>query len=282
MTDSAPTLANARRSLLFVPGARPDRYEKAAASGADMVCIDLEDAVAPDGKDAAREAALAYLQTPPQGGVEVGLRINSIRHADGLADVLGLVRSGATPAFVMVPKAANAAELRVVREAIGPAAPPLFPLVESAEAMANAEGIAGAEGVAYVLFGGVDYSADVGCDLSWDALLYARARLAAACAKAGVVLFDVPYLDVGDEDGLIETTRKAKALGVQARAAIHPAQVSGIHRALAPSAEEIETAGRIVEAFEAAGGGVALLDGKLIELPVIMAARRTLALAERA
>lgn len=255
----------AYRSLLFVPGSRPDRFDKAAGAGADAVCIDLEDAVPPDGKDAARTATLAALDG------RFGLRVNAVGTAEGEADLAAL--NGAKPVFVMIPKAASAADVAAVRVATDG---PLWPIVESAEGLYAAWDIAAAPGVAGVLFGGADYAADLGCTMEWEPLFHARGVLAAACARAGVELLDVPHLDIADEADLIASTRRIKAMGFTGRACIHPSQIAPVHAVFTPTEAEIARARRVLEAFKAAGGGAALLDGKLIEKPLIRAALRTL------
>lgn len=255
----------AYRSLLFVPGSRPDRFDKAAGAGAEAVCIDLEDAVPPDGKEAARVAAVAALDG------RFGLRVNAVGTTEGEADLTAL--SGANLVFVMIPKAVSAADVAVVRAATDA---PLWPIVESAEGLHAAWAIAAAPGVAGVLFGGADYAADLGCTMEWEPLFHARGVLAAACARAGVELLDVPHLDITDEADLIASTRRIKAMGFTGRACIHPAQIGPVHAVFTPTEAEIARARRVLDAFEAAGGGAALLDGKLIEKPLIRAARRTL------
>lgn len=260
------------RSLLFVPGSRPDRFGKALAAGADAVCIDLEDAVAPDAKDAARAAVTAFLAS--RGLAGPGVRINGPGSAFMDAD-LQAVR-GHPMAFVMVPKVESAGQLESALQRLGPAPPPLWPIVESPEGLRQAWEIAAAPGVAGVLFGAADYAAEVGCTLEWDALLYARGALAAAAARAGVELLDVPHLDLADEADLITSTARAKALGFTGRACIHPAQVGAVNAAYTPTEAEADRARRVVAAFEEARGGAALLGGTLIELPLIRAARRTL------
>ncbi len=259
------------RSLLFVPGSRPERFAKAMDAGADAVCIDLEDAVAPDAKDAARAAAAAFLNSRPTG--VVGVRVNGATTPEFAGDCAAMSGSGA--AFVMVPKVEAPGPLASLRLRIGDELP-LWPIVESPEGLRLAWDIAAAPGVAGVLFGAADYSAEVGCTLEWDALAYARGALAAAAARARVELLDVPYLDLADEPGLTQSTRRAKALGFTGRACIHPAQVAAVNAAFTPTTAEAERARKIVAAFDAAGGGAAQLDGKLIELPVVLAARRTL------
>ncbi|WP_031549058.1 HpcH/HpaI aldolase/citrate lyase family protein [Parvularcula oceani] len=265
------------RSLLFVPGARPDRFEKAAAAGADLVCIDLEDAVAPQGKAKAREETLAFLARR-EGPASVGLRVNAVGSEAGEAD-LDALKGAEGIAFVMIPKPTGPADLDRVRAAYGKDA--LIPVLESARAIQAADALADHEAVIGGIYGAIDLAADIGCDLSWEAHLYGRSRCALAFGAARKVLFDVPYLDVKDPDGLEAETRRAKALGIHARSAIHPAQLAPIHTALSPTQDEVARAQRVVEAFEQAEDGVALLDGKMIELPVIKSARRTLALAAR-
>lgn len=266
------------RSLLFVPGSRPDRFDKAVAAGADLTCIDLEDAVAPEGKAAAREETLAYLAGNHDRPAPVGLRINAAGTEPYEADLAALA-GGEGADFVMMPKPMSLADIDRLRDAFGHDR--IIVVMETARSLGLAEAIADHPAVCGAIYGAIDLAGEIGCDLSWDAHLYGRSRCAAAFGAARKALFDVPYLDVKDPGGLIEATRRARSLGIHARAAIHPAQLGPIHEALAPTEEELNRARRIIAAFDAAEGGVALLDGKMIELPVIKAARRTLAAAAR-
>ena len=259
------------RSLLFVPGSRPERFEKALAAGADAVCIDLEDAVAPDAKDAARASVTTCLAKGARPGL--GVRVNGPTTTYVDADCRAL--SGLSPAFVMIPKVEAPGQVASLRIRLGDEIP-LWPIIESPEGLRQAWDIAAVIGVGGVLFGAADYSAEVGCTLEWDALLYARGALAAAAARARIELLDVPFLDLADAEGLAISTRRAKALGFTGRACIHPSQVGAVNAAYTPSPTEADRARRIVAAFDAAGGAAAQLDGKLIELPVVLAARRTL------
>lgn len=269
------------RSLLFVPGVRPDRFAGACAAGADIACLDLEDAVPPAGKAAARAAAIAFLARP--ASPRAGVRINRVRSEEGGADLAALAGSGARPAFIMAPKVEGPEELAAIAAALGAPGtsrmPPIWPIVESALGIHRAWDIAGAACVEGVLFGGADYAADLGAQLAWEPMLHARGVLANACAGAGVQLLDVPHLDVNDDAGLAEGARRARAMGFTGRACIHPRQIPIVNEVFTPSADEIAHARRVLAAFEAAGGGAALLDGKLIELPVVRAARRALAAA---
>ncbi len=271
------------RSLLFVPGSRPERFAKAQAAGADIVCIDLEDAVVPEAKLEARAVVLAYLKAQTAG--PCGVRINSLRTADGLADVLAVTEAlsqGASLAMLMVPKLESVQELALLRSVVGKGCPPLWPIIESAAGLKAAWEICAAPGLGGILFGGVDYAADLGSDMGWDALFLARSSLAVACARSGIGLLDVPYLDIADESGLREETTRVKAMGFQGRACIHPAQVAPVNGVFSPSPSQIAQAQRVVDAFAAAKGNAALLDGKMIELPVVRSAQRILDSAARA
>jgi citrate lyase beta subunit len=265
---------SARRCLLFVPGSRPERFSKAAASGADMVCIDLEDAVAPGDKATARAATLTFLATAPTT-CEWVLRINSPRSADGLRDLLALV-DGAVPGLIMIPKCADAGDLRIVREVLGERCPSLIALVESAEGLDHAVDIARAERVALLMFGGADFMAELGGTLHETSLLFARSRLAAAAARAGVGAMDVPSLEIRDQAVVAAETRHVAALGFSSKAAIHPDQVATIQQALAPTDSEIDRARRVLDAFRASPHAAIQVDGKLIDRPIVLAAERTL------
>lgn len=267
-----------RRSLLFVPGSRPDRFEKALAAGADCVCIDLEDAVAPGDKATARATVLAYLQRAPKDA-DLLLRLNSLRSLEGIKDLAAFVDAGGPARTLMLPKIGSAEELQLADEILGALPTRLIPLIETADALLRAETIAAAPRLDAVMLGGVDLAADLRCELAWEPLLWARQKMVVATARAGVDLIDAPQIDVQDDATLDETSRRARALGFTGRSAIHPKQLDIINRAFTPHADEITHAKRVVEAYEAAKGGVALLDGKLVERPVVRAMQRILATA---
>lgn len=263
------------RSQLFVPGNRPDRFEKACQAGADLVCIDLEDAVGPSEKAKAREEVLEWLARTEYKNVS--LRINGVDTLDGDADIAALKSCGLTLPFIMIPKVASKSELNDLDDALPNALGPFIAIIESAAGLLNCEDIFSHSRVSIGMYGAIDYAGDVDCDLSWETHLYARSRLVMAAVASDVQLFDVPHIDVRDLDDCEATTRKAKALGIHARAAIHPAQVARIHAALAPSDEEVAYAEKVIAADKAANGNVALLDGKFIEAPVVKKALRILA-----
>lgn len=263
------------RSFLFVPGARPERFAKALAAGADAVCIDLEDAVAPADKETARRTVLDWFEAGRDGATACGVRINSVRSKEGVADLAALATAATPPDFLMVPKVSHPEELAIIGEVLG-RTEGLWPIVESASGLSNADAIAAVPAVSGVLFGAVDYAADIGAMLAWEPMLHARGVLVNACSRYGRELLDVPWLDVEDDAGLRETTLRARQMGFTGRACIHPRQVAGVNAAFAPTDAEIAHARRVLAAFDAAGGAAALLDGKLVELPLVRAARRIL------
>lgn len=272
-------MATVYRSLLFVPGARPDRFGKAVSAGADAAIIDLEDAVLPSDKGRARADVIAWIAEAGAGSL--GVRINSPRTAYGCADIAALAGSAALSslAFIMVPKAETPIDLEIVAEAIG-APIPLIAVIESGRALTNVQAVA-AQADGGVLFGGADFSASLGADLTdWHAMLTARGLIAAACGAAGVPAYDVPYLDVKDRDGLAEETQRSRRMGFSGRACIHPDQVAPVNAAFTPGEAEIAEARAIIAALEAAAGGVVLHKGKLVDRPVILAAERVLASAK--
>ena len=265
------------RSFLFVPGDRPERFDKAARSGADAVCIDLEDAVAPPNKAFARKEAIAYVADNAGAGAAIGIRINTLDVADGLRDAAALADCGALPAFVLLPKVRSGEIVEILRNALGEKSP-IWALMETPEALAGAGDLCAGVGEAGgIVFGGADLSAALGSDMSWDSLYFARASLVAAAAPAGCQTLDVPYLNVRDIEGLSAETKRVKAMGFTGRSCIHPDQVGPINDIYTPSAEEIERAEAIIAAYEANDGRVLLHEGRLVEKPVLAAARRVLA-----
>lgn len=262
------------RSQLFVPGNREDRFEKACQAGADLVCIDLEDAVGPSEKDAARETVLNWLSKTEHENVS--LRINGLDTEVGEKDIAALSESGLTLPFVMIPKVASKDQLDGLSKRLPENLGPFFAIIESALGLVNAEEVFSHPRVKVGMYGAIDYAGDVDCDLAWETHLFARCKLVAAAAAHDVQLFDTPHIHVRDLADCEATTQQAKALGIHARSAIHPAQIARIHSALTPTSDEISYAKRVIAAYEEANGNVVLLDGKFIEEPVVKRARRVL------
>jgi (S)-citramalyl-CoA lyase len=267
---------SARRCLLFVPGNRPERFEKAIASGADMVCIDLEDATPIPEKSSARAAALAFIAQHAASATELVLRINPISTAFGLQDLLALCECINPPKLVMVPKVERADELRVAQTVLHQQKIAWIALLESALGVENAYAIAAVPDICALMFGGADYSAQLGADMSEPALAYARARISAAAASHSLLAIDVPHLDIHNSATLLAETQHVKAMGFHCKSAIHPAQVEVIQTALVPTPLEIEQARALLAAFHSAPHAAIAYQGKLIDRPVVLAAEAIL------
>lgn len=280
-TDEAPRL---RRCFIFAPGTRPEIFAKALAAGADMVCVDLEDAVAPGDKERARAQAFAALpQAEGPAGVERVIRINGLRSLEGMADVAALLAAERDLEAVMLPKVRSAEEVRGLADLLEEhgKATRLHVIIETNEGLEAAADIARASPrIESLLFGGVDMAADLRCRPVWPALLYARSRVVHAAALAGVDAIDVPWLDLADEAGLLAEAQAAAELGFTGKGAIHPKQIAPLKAVFTPDEATLAYARRVVRAFEESAGGLLVVDGKLIEKPVLRSLRRVIRAAE--
>jgi citrate lyase beta subunit len=274
-----------RRSLLFVPGLRPDRFAKALEARADIVCVDLEDAVARDRKAEARALTLPLFRDQAGDEVERMVRINALSTADGLKDLSAILESGSPPPAIMIPKVRSAEEVQLIDALLssGPAREIRFcVIIETNQGLERAQEIARASArIDSLILGAVDMSADLRCQKAWEPLLYARSRLVHAAASAGIDLLDVPFLNLEDQAGLREEATRSAALGFTGKASIHPKQLAIIHEAFTPDAATIARARKICAAFEQDRTGLVVVDGELIELPVVRSMYRVLAIAER-
>ena len=273
------------RSLLFTPANRPSAFDKALGTGADCVCLDLEDAVPPDAKSASRPDALAFLASPSAGGPTRAVRINAVSSVAGVQDLAALADVAPATGLLMLPKVGSAEELRLVSALLDEIGSDLklAALVETAQGLAAVDDIArSTDRLRALVFGGVDLSAELGCEMASDTMRVAKARIvhAARCADRDVL--DVPELDFRNEDRLRAAAQAAAENGFTGKAAIHPSNVGAINTAFTPSADRIAEAQRIVDAFDVAPSGLVVIDGKLIEAPVIKAMRRRLAIAAAA
>lgn len=271
------------RSLLFVSGEKTERFPKAFAAGADLVCIDLEDAVHPDRKRTAREAVFAWLKANPRpsDGRGVALRLNGLRTADGLRDVLALIESGVHLDWLLLPKVEDAADVQCVQAWAGWQFDAVAALVETAQGVENAPQIARAGGqLGALMLGGADLAAELGAQFGWDGLASARGRLVNAARAAGLQAWDVPHIDLGNPDGLADETRRVLALGFGCKAAIHPQQIAAIHAAFAPAPAELQWARALLEALpDGEAGGAFIFQGRMVDAPVLRKARRIVELA---
>jgi len=269
------------RSLLFAPANRPDIHDKALASGADIVCLDLEDAVPPADKASARSTATSFL-TDASGPHRV-VRINGLRSADGLRDIIALLDGNPTGGTVFLPKVATADEVRITDELITEATAPLKigVLIESLEGLQNAIAILQASPrISFAMFGAVDYAAELGVEVAHEPLLHARTTLVHAAKLAGVDVLDVPCLAFRDDEAVASEALAARKLGFTGKAALHPSNLTILNTTFSPSGADIAYAEKVIALYTESPNGLAVLDGKLIEKPVIRSLLRILALRD--
>jgi citrate lyase subunit beta/citryl-CoA lyase len=260
------------RSYLFVPGDRPERFAKAAASGAGCIVLDLEDAVAPGAKDAAREAVLAMPACP----VPALLRINPAAtewHAADVAAARTLLRRGAI-AGIMLPKA----DAQTAQAAVAQGCGPLVVLLETVAALIGLRALAAVPGIARIAFGAVDFALDAGIPGEGEALAFVRSQLVLESRYADLP----PPVDgvstaLDDATTLAADVRRARDFGFGAKLCIHPRQIAAVETGFAPSAEELAWAQRVRTA--AATGGAVAVDGKLVDAPILARANALLAAA---
>ena len=269
---------------LYVPGDRPERFAKAFASETDVVIVDLEDAVAPGHKAAARENARVLLgqATPPK---PVVVRINEIRSPWGASD-LDVLDDASNLAGIRVPKVQSAEDVRAVRAALRSRALPLHCMIESARGVEAAFEIASADpSVASIGLGEADLRSDLGVTGD-DGLLWARSRIVVAARAAGLPAPAMSvYANIDDQDGLAASCRRGRTLGFIGRAAIHPRQLSVIAECFTPTEMEADAARELLDALAKASVvelGVAVLpDGRFVDRAMIEGAERVIALAAR-
>ena len=251
------------RSYLFVPGNRPERFDKALASGADTVIVDLEDAVPPEQKDAARATVAAWLSAAKP----VVLRINAADTAWFHADLALCAHAGV--AAVMLAKAERIEDLA----AVGPGIT-LIPLIESAAGFDNLCAIAAAPNVQRLAFGAIDFQLDLQMRASFDELLFFRSQLTLASRLAAIGMpIDSPSTAIENLDEVESEAQRARRLGFGAKLCIHPKQVDAVNRSFSPSAAEIAWARRVIAIAETSRGAAVALDGKMVDKPVILRAQ---------
>ena len=274
-----------RRSFIFSPGLKPDMFPKALACGTDIVCVELEDGIAPKDKDEARRNAMGLFAQPQvDDGVERIVRINCLREAFGLADVQAVLATDTPPPALMLPKVRTPDEVVWLDNLLTERGHDtrLHIIIETNAGLEAVHDIArSSPRIDALFFGGVDMAAELRCRNAWEPLLYARSRVVHAAASAGLDVIDVPYLDLQDPDGMRREAELARDLGFSGKGSIHPKQIPALNEVFTPSAETIAHARRVVQTFEEADTGLVVIDGKLIEKPVLRDMHRILAIAER-
>ena len=270
-----------RRSFIFCPGNKPDMIPKALSSGADMVCIDLEDAIIPEHKSISRDSTVkAFENLLSPKGVETLIRINDVNSKDGIEDINAILNSKNTATGLMLPKIQSVEEVKNLEKQIIESKKNLnlHIIIETNMGLENSWSIAHSSPlIKSLLFGGVDMSADLGCNGDWFSLLYARSRVVHAAAGASIDSIDVPFLDLEDMKGMNNEAQKSKNLGFSGKGSIHPKQIDQLNNIFTPSEEEIAYANKVIKAFNEASDGLVVVDGKLIEKPVLRTALKTIA-----
>lgn len=278
-------LTRPRRSFIFTPGLKPDMFPKALASGTDIVCVELEDGIAPKDKAVARAHAMKLFETvQADDGVERIVRINSMREGFGMADVQAVLSTDTPPPALMMPKVRTPDEVMLLDQLLSERghATRLHVIIETNAGLEAAFDIANCSSrIDAMFFGGVDMAAELRCKNAWEPLLYARSRVVHAAASAGLDVIDVPYLDLDDPDGMRVEAEKARDMGFAGKGSVHPKQIAALNEVFTPSADQIDRARRIITEFEAADTGLVVIDGKLIEKPVLREMHRIVSIADR-
>lgn len=281
-----------RRSMMFVPGNNPGMIKDAGIYGADSIMFDLEDSVAITEKDAARFLVFQALKTLKFGNKEIVVRINDLYGGTGIQDLEAVVRAGVH--VVRLPKTDSAEDVvfcereieRIETEAGIPLGTTgMMAAIESANGVLNAKEIAHAsKRLIGIALGAEDYVTDLKTTRSDGVeLLFARCMILNAARSAGIDALDTVYSDVNNEEGFIEEATLIKKLGFDGKSVINPRQIDPLHRVFMPSEKDLEKARAIMAAIaeaNAKGSGVASLNGKMIDRPIVLRAQRMLDLAE--
>ena len=280
-----------RRSMLFLPGNNPNMLINAASLMADAVIFDLEDAVSPAEKDAARILVRNTMRYTDLSVCEVIVRINSVDTPYWKADIDAILPEG--PGLILLPKTASASDVKTVsdymseveaRAGMDVGTVGIMPLIETALGVENSFAIASADRVRALFLGGEDLTADLQCKRTKEGkeIEYARTRLVVAARAAGVDVYDTPFTDVNDDEGIVTDTMFAKSLGFTGKASISPRHVEVINEIFSPTVAEIDYAYEVIDAINLAksqGKGAISLRGKMIDAPIVARAERTIAMA---
>ncbi len=285
--SAADAYPRPRRSVLYMPAANARALEKAKAIDADALIFDLEDAVAPDAKEAAREGACAAVDSGEYGHRELTIRCNGLDTPWGRDDVAAA--GAVAPSAVVIPKVSSVTELATVSALLDGAGAPdttrIWAMIETPGGIAKARTIAGFERVDAVVMGTNDMAKELRATITPDraALVPHLATCLVAAREAGVTALDGVYNDISDAEGFAAVCEQGATLGFDGKTLIHPSQVEPCNDAFSPSLDELDFHRQVIEAFEAAvadGRGVVTVDGKMVENLHVDEARRAIALAD--
>lgn len=265
-----------RRTLLYLPASRAGAVAKARTVDTDCVILDLEDAVAPSAKSAARAAAAAACDGG-WGHREVAVRVNALGTEWATADFAMV--TGTSPDAVVVPKLNSAEDARAAVAAAGGV--PVWAMIETPAGLLDAAAIAATPGVTALLAGFADLAADLRLrpDAARTPLQFAMSAIVAAARAAGILAFDGVFVDLADDVGLANEARQARMFGFDGKTIVHPGQIATVNTIFAPTDAEIDHAHRTIAAYAAGSGGATTLDGRMIEQLHVATARQALAAA---
>ena len=274
-----------RRSFIFTPGLQPEMFPKALASGADMVCIELEDGIAMKDKDEARKNTIEALKSlEVKNDVELVVRLNCQRTKNGLLDLEAIASNKLKVKAIMLPKVKTPDEITFIDDMLTDCGldTDLHVIMETNQALESIYDIAhSSDRIVALYFGGEDMAAELRVENKLENLVYARSRLVHAGASKGVDVIDVPYLNLEDMEGMKKEAQFVKNLGFTGKGSIHPKQISILNEIFTPSEEEISKANKIMDQFKKANTGLVVIDGKLIERPVLREMQRKLLVANK-
>ena len=267
-------MTSAPRSLLFTPGLRPDRFAKAAATEADALILDLEDAVAENDKVEARRNVVAFLADRSGAAQQIIVRINPLNRICGLEDLAALAGLESGPDCVLVPKVEEPAHIVTVSHVLDDAGSSarVAALIESARGVARASEVARSDArLSFLMFGAADYAADLGMEVGACVPDFARATLVNAAAAGGILAIDSPFFSIDSPEEMRIQCTQGRRLGFHGKAAIHPSQLPAINEVYRPNDAERMRARRILDA---APDGVGIIDGKMVDIAMVRWARR--------
>ena len=274
-----------RRSFIFTPGLQPEMFPKALASGADMVCIELEDGIAMKDKDEARKNTIEALKSLEiKNDVELVVRLNCQRTKNGLLDLEAIASNKLKIKAIMLPKVKTPDEIKFIDDMLTDCSldTDLHVIMETNQALESIYDIAhSSDRIVALYFGGEDMAAELRVENKLENLVYARSRLVHAGASKGVDVIDVPYLNLEDMEGMKKEAQFVKNLGFTGKGSIHPKQITILNEIFTPSEEEINKAKKIMDQFKKANTGLVVIDGKLIERPVLREMQRKLLVADK-
>ena len=262
-----------RRSFIFTPPLKINMFDKAVKSGVDIVCLELEDGIAPSDKLFARQNALKIINKKKDyNNIEVLIRINSIREIFGILDITAILNNKTQPDGLLVPKIKSPEELKILDNLFTEKKlnTKFHAIIETNSGLEKANEIAAStDRLEALFFGAVDMSAELRCLNSWNNLLYARSKVVHAAASKQLDVIDVPFLDLDNLKKMKEEATNSKNLGFTGKGAIHPKQIKILNNVFTPTLKEVKKAKKIISLFEKSSSGLVLYEGKLIEKPVL-------------